>query len=195
MKLVRLWAGRLSPRERSLGLIAGVLVLLNLVLPIWEVLLRSQQYPEGLHLIIYARSLAGDLPAINTLNDIIGMKPLTVGSFAEFTWLSPVLAFVGLFLIGVSLLGRRVGMLVGWIVLWAFDGFMLWDFYRWMYQWGHDLDPRAPFKIAPFTPPLIGYEHVANFHIFSFPLWGGALIVIASLLGLYQLWYAVRSSV
>lgn len=194
MSLIAIFRGRMSPLERILLALGGVFVLSNLVLPIWRVYLRAPQYPEGLHMDIFARSLAGDIQNINILNHYVGMKPLSVDVFSEFRWMTPTLGALGLTILLAGLWGKRWGGACGWLALYAFDGFMLWDLFRWMYDWGHDLDPRAAMSLPPFTPPVLGFEQVANFTIFSFPSFGGSLIVVASLMGLYALWHAARSS-
>lgn len=185
---------RQSRLERGLLAAAGVMVLGALFLPIWEIYLQSQQYPEGIRMFIHARTLTGNLQSINILNHYIGMKPLSVEMFSEFTWLSPVLMLVGGALLVAAALGRRVFAWLAWLGLYVFDFGMLFDLFRWMNDWGHHLDPHAPMSIAPFTPPVLGFERVANFVIYSFPSWGGMLVVLASLFGLGAAWQAWRCS-
>jgi copper chaperone NosL len=180
--------------ERFLVCLAGILMLLACVLPLWQVNLRSQQYPEGLKLVIHAQHITGNVQSINILNHYIGMKPISDAAFPEFTWMMPALATLGVVLLLVSLLGRREGIFAGRLMLLGFDGYMLWDLYHWMYDWGHQLDPRAAIRVASFTPPLLGFKHVANFLVLSFPSWGGICVMLASFIGVYTLWYAVRQS-
>jgi copper chaperone NosL len=53
------------------------------------------------------------------------------------------------------------------------------DFYRWGYQYGHDLDPNAPIKIPDmgYQPPVIGYKDLLNFTALSIPDLGGWIVV------------------
>jgi hypothetical protein len=38
-----------------------------------------------------------------------------------------------------------------------------------MHTFGHQLSPEAPIKVAPFTPPVFGHQHIANFDVYSYP--------------------------
>jgi hypothetical protein len=57
-----------------------------------------------------------------------------------------------------------------------FGGFSLWTFAHRLYQYGHNLEPDAPIKVEPFTPPFFGRVHIANFDVESYP--GGASIAV-----------------
>ena len=73
----------LTLRSR-LAILVGIAALVpSLVLPLWNMNFRSNQYPDGLKLSIYAHQLEGgktpfrdDLREINSLNHYIGMRPL-----------------------------------------------------------------------------------------------------------------------
>ncbi len=186
--------GWLSLPERLLIGLAGGGILLALILPIWSIFLQSQQYPEGLSLFIHARSLQGDLQNINILNHYIGMKPLSIEAFPEFTWMAPVLMGLGGLFILAALVGRRELMPVVSLVLLGFCVFMLWDMSQWLHAWGHDLDPRAPMTVAPFTPPALGFKKIANFVVWSMPNGGGVLIILSSIAGPWVLWRNFRHS-
>jgi hypothetical protein len=55
-------------------------------------------------------------------------------------------------------------------VLFIYFGlFSLGSFYYRMYTFGHQLSPEAPIKVAPFTPPVFGHQHIANFDVYSYP--------------------------
>lgn len=58
-------------------------------------------------------------------------------------------------------------------------------------MFGHNLDPKAAFQVAPFTPTVLGTGVVANFTITSLPARGslyllavGAFLVLILLLNL-----------
>ena len=53
---------------------------------------------------------------------------------------------------------------------------LLMRFVYMLYTFGHDLDPRAPMTVEPFTPAILGMKQIANFTTYSFPLAGSALI-------------------
>ncbi len=53
-----------------------------------------------------------------------------------------------------------------------------------MYRYGHDLAPDAAVKVDPFTPPMFGYQKIANFEVYSYPQAGTyVLAMVVVLLG------------
>jgi copper chaperone NosL len=177
--------GRLTNRERLLVGLAALGIIAAIWLPIWLVHLVAPQYPKGVNVWIYATGLKGQLQNVDILNHYVGMKPITQTAFPEFAWLPAVLIALAACHGLAALVGRRALYLAAWAGLVAFDLYMLGDLYGWMYDWGHDLDPSAPFRIHTFMPPVLGFKQVANFRVWSLPSWGGGLIILASLLGLW----------
>jgi len=61
----------------------------------------------------------------------------------------------------------------------AFAG--LYDFWRWEYDYGHDLDPTAAIRIPgmSYQPPLVGGKQLLNFHATSWPDLGGWAAIAA----------------
>ena len=57
------------------------------------------------------------------------------------------------------------------------------DFYQWLYDYGHNLNPHAAIKVPGMTyqPPMLGYKQLLNFLAGSFPDIGGYLVIIAAL--------------
>jgi hypothetical protein len=51
-----------------------------------------------------------------------------------------------------------------------------------LWQFGHQLDPRAPITIDPFTPPMVGLNQIAQFATYSYFSWGFFLPVAAAVL-------------
>ena len=58
------------------------------------------------------------------------------------------------------------------------------DFYRWNYEYGHNLDPNAAIKVPgmSYQPPLIGYKQLLNFGAYSIPDIGGWMLTGAGIL-------------
>jgi copper chaperone NosL len=180
------WNGKFRAYERWLiGLAAIVLlpVFFLPVLPIWQMRMHAPQYPEGLVLTIYTNTIRGDVDKINTLNHYVGMHKITPADFREFSYMPLALTILG----GAALLGalvnRRWVAIVGWLAFTAFAGLMFADYARWLYHYGHDLDPHAAIRLAAFTPPLIGFKQMANFKVWSLPGAGSLLLGFAWLLG------------
>ena len=189
--------GALSKVERRLILLAA-LVLLPVffmpILPIWHMKLWAPQYREGLTLSIYTTTIQGDLDKINTLNHYVGMKAITPSDFAEFTYLPQALTAFGICALLAALFNRRWLAIVGWLAFTGFAVVMFSDYARWLYSYGHDLDPRAAITLEAFTPPFIGYAKMANFKVLSFPGLGTVLLGIAWGLGPVILWLERRAA-
>src|SRR5262245_2525749 len=128
--------------------------------PLWHIGLKAPQYPEGLGMYIWVNRITGekpqDLNSINGLNHYIGMKRIVPESIPELRFM-PVavaaLAGCGLLVAG---LGRR-RLLYAWTALYGIGALAgLADFWKWGYQYGHELDPHAAIKIPDmsYQPPL-----------------------------------------
>jgi hypothetical protein len=155
--------------------------------PLYNMTMFAPQYQGGLRLDIYSYKLQGgndnqDVKEINVLNHYIGMKDLVTEDFTEFKWLPFVIGILGLLFLRAAVHGKAAH-LVDVTVLYIYFGlFALWSFAYKMYQYGHQLDPKAAVRVEPFTPPLFGYKKLANFEVYSYPQLGsyalGAVAVI-----------------
>jgi hypothetical protein len=181
---------------RVLLVIALLLLLPTYVAPLYNMAMFAPQYQEGLRLDIYSYKLVGgndnqDVKEINVLNHYIGMKDLVTEDFTEFKWLPFVIGILGLLFLRAAVLGK-VSHLVDVAVLYLYFGaFALWSFAWKMYQYGHNLDPRAAVRVDPFMPPLLGYKKLANFEVYSYPQLGSYALAgaaLALLLGLVLAW-------
>jgi copper chaperone NosL len=171
--------------SRILLAVAALLLAVPFVRPLWHISLIAPQYPEGIGLYIWASQITGekpqDLDSINGLNHYIGMKEIVPESIPELKLIPPILG--GLILAGLVavLVGRRTLLYVwtGLLLLLALGG--LGDFYKWGYDYGHNLDPTAAIKVPgmSYQPPLIGSKQLLNFFATSWPATGGWAIVLA----------------
>jgi len=170
--------------------IASLALGLLFILPLWHIGLTAPQYPEGLGLYISIDRISGeqpqDLNSINGLNHYIGMKRITPEDIPELRFM-PYLV-LGLIALGllVALVGKR-GLLYGYLTVFTLGAAAgLADFYRWGYDYGHNLDPDAILKIPgmSYQPPLIGSKQLLNFSATSWPASGGWIAIAALLLGI-----------
>ena len=164
------------------------------VLPIWVMKLWAPQYREGLTLSIYANTIKGDLQSINTLNHYVGMRHITAEDFKEFRFLPQALTGFGILALLAALANRRWVAFLGWLAFTGFAVYMFSDYARWLWHYGHDLDPRAPIKLPLFTPPLIGWKQMANFKVLSVPGPGTVLLGLAWLIGPVAIWLELRDA-
>jgi copper chaperone NosL len=179
------WKNKIMPvSSRVLLVLAAILLFGSLFFPIWQMQLSAPQYPEGLTLYMHANKLAGNVASINDLNHYIGMKTLHTEDFIEFTVLPYIIGFFGVLTLVAAFIGRRKWALMTLILLIIFAIVSLFDFYRWNYNYGHNLDPTAAIKIPgmAYQPPLIGFKQLLNFGVYSIPDVGGILLMIAGLL-------------
>ncbi|HEV8453935.1 MAG TPA: hypothetical protein VGQ24_03530 [Gemmatimonadales bacterium] len=154
------------------------------VTPLWHIGLTAPQYPEGLGMYIWVNRITGekpqDLNSINGLNHYIGMREILPESFPELQYMPIVVgALIGLGLVA-ALWGNPKGLYAwtGIFLAGALAG--LADFWRWGYQYGHQLNPRAAIKIEgmSYQPPLLGSKQLLNFHATSWPVVGGWVAVL-----------------
>lgn len=165
-------------------LIVGVLFIGSLFLPLWRIELDAPQYPEGLVLQLHANKIAGDVAIINGLNHYIGMATLHTENFFEFTILPYIFSAFALMAIVLIFINNRKAVLVYLITFVVFVALSGIDFYRWNYEYGHNLDPNAAIIVPgmAYQPPLLGYKQLLNFGAYSIPDVGGWMLTAAGLL-------------
>lgn len=165
----------------------------SLFLPLWKIQLVAPQYQEGLSLHIYAYKLiAGnngqDLHEINNLNHYIGMKPLAEADFIEMRWVPFALGVFVLLALRSAAIGIIRGVVDLLVLFLYFTAFSFGSFYYRLYTYGHQLDPKAPMTIKPFTPVLFGRQQIANFQQSSFPDLGTIFLTLFPLLLVLAMW-------
>ena len=193
----RFWSEPLNPAHRRLIFVAALVlipVMFVPALPVWRMIMHAPQYPEGLNLVIYPNTIKGDVDKVNTLNHYVGMKKITPDDFKEFGYLPLALTLFGTLALLAALVNRRWLAILGWVVFTGFSAYMFSDYARWLWHYGHDLDPRAPISLPAFTPPLIGLKHMANFKVLSLPGPGTLLLGVAWLLGPIAVWLEMREA-
>lgn len=163
--------------------ICGLSLVLVLFTPLWKIDLTAPQYPEGLYLQIYANKLAGNVEIINGLNHYIGMKTLHEDDFIEFKVLPGIIIFFAAFFILTAILARRKLMYILLALYVAFGVLAMVDFWRWEYDYGHNLDPNAAIIVPgmAYQPPLIGFKQLLNFGAYSVPDIGGWIFIGAGI--------------
>jgi copper chaperone NosL len=185
--------------SRLLLLLGSVLLLGVFVLPLWRIELVAPQYPEGLGMLIRINTVTGvqptDLGNINALNHYIGMKAIEPDAIPELRFMPWIV--VGLAAFGAigALVGRRA-LLTTWLgalLLLAVCGIA--DFWRWGYEYGHEIDEHAIIEVPGMTyqPPLFGTKQLLNITATSWPASGAIVLGVAFGLGVAALVIARRA--
>ncbi|WP_069658429.1 nitrous oxide reductase accessory protein NosL [Arcticibacter eurypsychrophilus] len=170
---------RITTEVRALLLICGLGLIAVLFTPIWRIDLDAPQYPEGLQMFIHANKLSGNVDIINGLNHYIGMKTLHADDFVEFKVLPGIIIFYALLFLTVAYFARRKWMYLLFVLFVAFGILAMVDFWRWEYDYGHNLNPNAAIIVPgmAYQPPLIGFKQLLNFGAYSIPATGGFIFI------------------
>lgn len=185
---------KLSISTRIVLLLTGLMLIAVIYVPIWSIELNAPQYPEGLSMSIYANKIGGNVDIINGLNHYIGMKTIHDKDFTEFKIIPYcVYFFASLFILTAVFANRK--LLYSLFVLFVSFGIIaMVDFWKWEYQYGHDLNPDAAIKVPgmSYQPPLIGYKQLLNFGAYSMPDIGGWIFIFAGLVLLVIIFIQLR---
>ncbi|MFT3946342.1 MAG: nitrous oxide reductase accessory protein NosL [Agriterribacter sp.] len=175
---------KLAGGTRLLLLVAAAGLIAVLFNPIWRIELDAPQYPEGLSLQIHAGGLKGNVDIINGLNHYIGMKTLHNEDFVEFKVLPYAIVFFSVLFLLSALLNKRWLLYTSFLLFVLFGILAMYDFWKWEYDYGHNLNPDAAIKVPgmAYQPPLIGFKQLLNFGAYSIPDTGGWLFIGAGVL-------------
>jgi|SRR5690606_5576801 len=184
-------------------MLLGVLMMIGIFLfPLWQITLEAAQFPGGLRLNIWINKFSGDedggniINNINILNHYIGMKPIEPDAIPELKYFPIVIySMMGLGLLTV-LLNKTWGYITWFAIMSVLAILGVYDFYLWMYDYGHNLDPKAPIKIEGMTymPPLFGEKDLLNFYVKSYPHLGTVFLAISIFLSFLAAWFSKKQS-
>ncbi len=170
---------KVSIATRTILIVSAIMLAISIFVPIWRIELEAPQYPEGLALLIYSYKLGGEVEIINGLNHYIGMQTLHAENFIEFTLLPYIISGFAILMLLSAIVGRKILLYTTFISFALFGILAMIDFYRWNYNYGHNLDPHAAIIVPgmAYQPPLIGYKQLLNFGAYSIPDTGGWLFI------------------
>jgi len=180
--------------KRILLIISFITLALTFLFPLWEIAIFAPQYPEGLNLTIWLSKMTGDLNNVNILNHYVGMKAITPNEIPEFVLFPKlILGLLAICLVCI-IIPRLWSLLIYFLAFSGFSVFALYDFWKWEYDYGHNLSPDAPIKVPgmSYQPPLIGKETLLNITVYSLPGPGGWMMLISFACMLYALWLAYK---
>lgn len=178
-------------------MIAAVILLGGIFLfPLWQINLQAAQFPGGLDLNIWINRLSGAegddsiIQNINILNHYIGMQVIEPDSIPELKYFSYVAyAMMALGLV-MAIINKKWGYGLWFVIMAILSVLAVYDFYLWLYDYGHNLDPAAPIKLEGMTymPPLFGEKDLLNFYVKSYPQLGTVFMGLSIILGFFAFW-------
>ena len=160
------------------AVVPAALVALSSQLPLWTMEMEAPQYPKGLRLEAYGTGMTGDLHELNILNHYIGMPPIEAPAFETSMFPIGLVALIALCLLSpLHLWLRRLTVAATAAVPLVILGDLQWR----LYEFGHSLNPKAPIRLKPFTPLVIGETHMGNFESHAMVASGFVCLVGAAL--------------
>jgi hypothetical protein len=146
-------------------------------LPLWRITLEAPQYPKPLEIRIHISKMAGDIQNINIMNHYVGMEKLPE-KMKEFELFPPIVVAMSVIGLLFGFIGKKKLYLVWFAAMVILGTAGMYDFYRWEYNYGHNLNPKAAIQFpgTTYQPPLIGSKVILNFRANSYPASGGYLL-------------------
>lgn len=165
-------------KDRKIMISGSLGLLISFFFPIWKISLTAPQYIEPVEMFIYLYKFSGEIQTVNILNHYVGMKNIPV-EMIEFTIFPSVILLLSLLGIWSAWKGRYYLIWLSLFCVVGLIGFV--DFYLWEYDYGHNLNPKAPIKIPgqAYQPPLIGKKTILNFTTYSLPYYGSIAFIVS----------------
>ena len=165
---------------------------------LWTLHFMAPQYPNGLDLYVYTYTIKGgnegiDLPEINTLNHYVGMRKLDPADFTDLDFIPFAMGALALLALRVAVIGDVRALLDLAVLTGYFGLFAIGRFIYMLYNYGHNLDPRAAIRMDAFMPPILGTKQMGNFVVSSWPAAGTWLMtVFAAIVMAFAFWHTLR---
>lgn len=181
-------------RSKIIMIFGALMPLMLFIFPLWNITLEAPQYPEPLGMDIWINKVAdhnpNDIKNINLMNHYIGMKDVPV-EMKEFEIFPIVILFMAVLGVIFGFIGNRK-LFLTWGIIFILLGLVgVYDFYLWLYDYGHNLSPHAAIKIPGqgYMPPLFGAKSILNFNAISLPMTGAYFLfagILASFVAFFQ---------
>ncbi len=176
---------RIMTKSRIFMVLACISLAMVFLFPLWQITLDAPQFPGGLHLNIWVNKFSGSgkhiIQNINILNHYIGMQAIEPDSINELKYF-PIIIYTMIGFGIIALLADKKYVYLGWFATMVALGVLgIYDFYLWLYDYGHNLDPKAPITVPGmvYMPPLFGEKWLLNFYAKSYPHIGSLFLGIA----------------
>ena len=192
-----------SKRFPRILMIFAVILLGGIFLfPLWQINLEAAQFPGGLDLNIWINRISGAdnddtiIQNINILNHYIGMQYIEPDSIPELKYFSYVACAMMVLGLLMAIINKKWGYGAWFLIMVILSILAVYDFYLWLYDYGHNLDPTAPIKIEgmTFMPPLFGEKDLLNFYVKSYPHWGTIFMGFSIVFGFLAFWFKPKKA-
>lgn len=172
--------------SRILMILGATLPLLLFLLPMWNISLEAPQYPIPIGINIYIDHFEGDkegdIQNFDLMNHYVGMAKLPT-NLKEFEIFPKVIIAVSILGLIFAFIAKKPLYLVWFAIMVILGSIGIYDFYLWLYEYGHNLDPKAAIKLLDsYQPPIIGTKEILNFTVRSYPSIGSIFLGIGILL-------------
>jgi copper chaperone NosL len=171
-------------------IVAAIILLISIFMPYWNIRLHAPQYPGGLVAQLYVNRATGDVRELDGLNHYIGMKPLGEAALLERSLSIYIIVGIVLLTVAAIYVHSPIALFLS-IPAILYPLFFLGDLYFWLWNFGMNLDKRAPLSgaIKPFVPPLLGEGKIAQFRTVASWEIGLYMSIAASILILVGLYF------
>ncbi|MGB7291592.1 MAG: cytochrome C [Thermodesulfobacteriota bacterium] len=175
-------------------IVAALILLISIFMPYWNITLHAPQYPGGLEAKLYVNRVTGDVRELDGLNHYIGMKPMAEAAPLERSLSIYMIVGIVLLTVGAIYVHSPIALFLS-IPAVLYPLFFLGDLYFWLWNFGMNLDRRAPLSgaIKPFVPPLLGEGKIGQFRTVASWEIGLYLSILASILILVGLYFHRRA--
>lgn len=175
-------------------IVAALILLISIFMPYWNITLHAPQYPGGLEAKLYVNRVTGDVRELDGLNHYIGMKPMAEAAPLERSLSIYMIVGIVLLTVGAIYVHSPIALFLS-IPAVLYPLFFLGDLYFWLWNFGMNLDRRAPLSgaIKPFVPPLLGEGKIGQFRTVASWEIGLYLSIAASILILVGLYFHRRA--
>lgn len=182
--------------SKILMILSATLPLSLFLLPMWNISLEAPQYPIPIGINIYIDHFEGDkegdIQNFDLMNHYVGMAKLPA-ELLEFEIFPKVILAVSILGLIFAFISKKK-LYLAWFAIMIILGFAgIYDFYLWLYEYGHNLDPKAAIKILDsYQPPIIGTKEILNFTVRSYPSIGAILLGLGILLSPAAFYFAKK---
>lgn len=181
---------------KILMITGALLPLLLFMLPMWSISLQAPQYPIPLGINIFIDHIGeeqeGDIQNFDLMNHYVGMAKLPT-DLIEFKIFPIVIISISIIGLLFGFIGKRSLFMIWFVIMVILGAAGIYDFYLWLYDYGHNLDPRAAIQILDsYQPPIFGTKEILNFTVRSYPSSGAIFLGIGILLAPIAYYLSLR---